>query len=130
MHISGNTGNHGARYFRSLSLPPSRKYALRNLYCASAMTIQVTVPDMPLTAISTMNKVSAATKLVISDTNAKHKVMLKARSGTPRLLKGDRLLGAMPVFDIAHRMRVEAYRPELPTDRIAVRITKFIRSAA
>ncbi|MNF18791.1 hypothetical protein D3C80_2231030 [compost metagenome] len=27
-------------------------------------------------------------------------------------------------------MRVEAYRPELPTDRIAVRITKFIRSAA
>ncbi|MNO06282.1 hypothetical protein D3C81_2280010 [compost metagenome] len=77
-----------------------------------------------------MNSVSAATKLVISDTRAKHRVMLRARNGTPRLLSGDRLLGAMPVFDIAHRMRVEAYRPELPTERIAVRITKFIRSAA
>ncbi|MNE97354.1 hypothetical protein D3C80_1956840 [compost metagenome] len=69
-------------------------------------------------------------KLVISDTRAKHRVMLSARNGTPRLLSGDRLLGAMPVLDIAQRIRVEAYSPELPTDRIAVRMTKFIRSAA
>ncbi|MNH34290.1 hypothetical protein D3C79_948740 [compost metagenome] len=56
--------------------------------------------------------------------------MLSARSGTPRLLSGDRLFGAMPVFDMAQRMRVEAYSPELPTERMAVRMTKFIRSAA
>ncbi|MNR26488.1 hypothetical protein D3C85_1437040 [compost metagenome] len=130
MHSSGRNGNHGARYFRSLSWPPSRMKARRNLYCASAITIQVTVPAMPLTAISTMNRVSAAMKLVSSDTRAKHRVMLSARNGTPRLLSGDRLFGAMPVLDIAQRMRVEAYRPELPTDRIAVRMTKFIRSAA
>ena len=49
------------------------------------MTIQVTVPDMPLTAISTMNKVSAATKLVISDTSAKHRVMLNPRLGYDRV---------------------------------------------
>ncbi|MCY1445271.1 hypothetical protein D9M71_617800 [compost metagenome] len=94
------------------------------------MTIQVTVPDMPLTAISTMNRVSAATMLVSSDSSAKHRVISRAYSGTPRALSLDRPLGAMPVFDIAQRMRVEAYRPELPTDRIAVRMTKFIRSAA
>src|SRR5438128_7005958 len=94
MHSSGRNGNHGARYFKSLSLPPPLMYARRNLYCARAITIQVTVPDMPLTAISTMNRVSAATKLVISDTSAKHRVMLRARNGTPRELNGDRLLGA------------------------------------
>ncbi|MNP71541.1 hypothetical protein D3C76_1679410 [compost metagenome] len=85
---------------------------------------------MPLTAISTMNSVSAATKLVISEISAKHRVMLSARSGTPRLLSGDRLFGAMPVLDMAQRMRVEAYNPELPTERMAVRMTKFIKSAA
>ncbi|MNO03131.1 hypothetical protein D3C81_2237440 [compost metagenome] len=56
--------------------------------------------------------------------------MLSARSGTPRLLSGDRLFGAMPVLDMAQRMRVEAYNPELPTERMAVRMTKFIKSAA
>ncbi|MCY1347075.1 hypothetical protein D9M69_331760 [compost metagenome] len=94
------------------------------------MTIQVTVPDMPLTAISTMNRVSAAITLVSSESRAKARVISSAYSGTPRALSFDRLRGAMPVFDIAQRMRVEAYRPELPTERMAVRITKFIRSAA
>ncbi|MOA70330.1 hypothetical protein D3C78_1991310 [compost metagenome] len=55
-----------------------------------------------------MNRVSAATTLVSSDNSAKHRVMLSARSGTPRLLRVDRLRGAMPVLDIAQRMRVEA----------------------
>ena len=55
---------------------------------------------------------------------------LSARSGTPRLLSGDRLFGAMPVLDMAQRMRVEAYNPALPTERMAVRMTKFIKSAA
>ncbi|MNU07723.1 hypothetical protein D3C72_2534470 [compost metagenome] len=72
------------------------------------MTIQVTVPARPLMAVRIMNRVSAAMKLVSSDSRAKQRVTLSAFSGTPRLLTFPRLRGAMPVLDMAQRMRVEA----------------------
>ena len=36
----------------------------------------------------------------------------------------------MPLFDMAQRMRVEAYSPELPAERMAVRITAFMTEPA
>ncbi|MNN87008.1 hypothetical protein D3C81_2044970 [compost metagenome] len=39
-------------------------------------------------------------------------------------------LGALPFWAILNSMRVDEYIPELPADRIAVKITAFITLAA
>ena len=57
-------------------------------------------------------------------------VAYSALRGTPPLDSRAKIFGAMPLVAMLYSMRVDAYMPELPADRMAVRITAFISPAA
>src|SRR5262245_10931307 len=50
--------------------------------------------------------------------------------GTPRLFTFANTLGTCPSFAKYHNMRVEAYIPELPADKMATKIMALIIDAA
>ena len=54
----------------------------------------------------------------------------KAKTGIPRLLVLAMTAGIVPSLANDHNIRVDAYKPELAAEIIAVRTTKFIKSAA
>ena len=76
--------------------------------------------------ISQLYTAPSPNQVVPKANNPKPEVVSSARMGMPRLLSLRRNLGALPSMASDHNIRVEAYKPELPADRIAVRITAFM----
>lgn len=74
--------------------------------------------------------VSAATTLVSRDKPEMAMVMKRAFRGTPFFVSFVKEAGPILVFDRDHIILDEAYSPEFATDSMAVRMTKFMISAA
>ncbi len=80
--------------------------------------------------MSKTNTASASITLVKRESNEKSIVKINAFNGTLFLVRRPNSFGAIPSLDIDHSKRVDAYKHEFPTDKIAVKITKFIMPAA
>ena len=55
---------------------------------------------------------------------------MTAKTGVPWALVAVKMRGMVPSLPSDHSIRVEAYRPELAAEMIAVKTTKFMMSAA
>ncbi|MCY1453397.1 hypothetical protein D9M71_703830 [compost metagenome] len=86
--------------------------------------------DIPATDISNTNTASASITLVNNDKSENTIVKISAFNGTLFFVNRPNNLGAIPSCDIENNKRVDAYKHELPTDKIAVKITKFMMPAA
>lgn len=126
----GTKGYQGVRYASLSTEFPSRRYCLRNINCEALMLIHTTTtasPDMDTSAIYT---VPGATILESSASPPPIILRMTAFSGTP-CFDNFANKGEMVFLSASdHSIRDDAYNPEFAADKIAVKITKFITSAA
>ena len=92
-----------------------------------SQTINPHIPDI----FSNQLKTCCSPINVVRKHNAATAVVAySAFIGTPRVSNLENHFGARPSLAISNSIRVEEYIPELPADKIALRITAFIKLAA
>lgn len=87
-------------------------------------------PHIPDILRSQLKTCFSPIKVVKKQNAAMNVVAYNAFIGTPRLSSFANHFGARPCCAISNNIRVEEYMPELPADKIAVKITAFIKLAA
>ncbi|MFP3512900.1 hypothetical protein SB775_25485 [Peribacillus sp. SIMBA_075] len=94
------------------------------------MVIQLIVPSRPFTESRTTKTVSAETTLVSKNTREKSRLKNTALNGTPREFNFPNTEGAILFCESDQSIREQTYNPEFPTESNAVKMTRFIISAA